>query len=570
VNVATGPDVDKQTSGPDVEGGGAISGEPARAQLEGSAYNPMGGPGVAHWQASYVSKPGLDDRGGVFFAAIEMTRMPMLVTDPNQPDNPIVFANRAFQDLTGYAEQEILGRNCRMLQGPDTDPAAVAEIREAVAAHRAVALDILNYKRDGRPFWNALFIGPIFDQQGHLLYFFASQLDITRRRFSEQSFRQAQKMEAIGQLTAGLAHDFNNLLQVVSGNLELARLKAGEDPVVAKALERASRATHKGARLTQQLLTFARKQHLESRRVNLNSLVVDFSDMIARTLGGAVQLRLDLDGALPPCDLDPTHFEMALLNVLINARDAMAGGGTVTIATTVYAQPAQLAERELPQQPHVVLCVRDEGPGMPAEVRRRAMEPFFTTKGAQGTGLGLAMVHGFVQQSRGKVEIESREGQGTTVRMIFPAATHDRPAPGPRPQPRAGVSSATVLVVDDSDDVREVAEGYLESLGCACIPASSGEAALRLLQAGQQADLLLTDVVMPGGMSGTQLAAEARRLRPELPVVLMTGYTDELPEREHGALEVLHKPFRRAELADKLQRMLGRAGGGADAFRHEG
>ncbi len=180
-------------------------------------------PSLAHLKSATIREPGLDDRGSVFFAAIEMTRMPMILTDPRQPDNPIVFANRAFQDLTGYTQGELVGRNCRFLQGPETSRETVAELRQAVEERRAIATEILNYKRDGSPFWNGIFIGPVFDEAGEIVYFFASQLDVTRRRVSEQAFRQAQKMEAIGQLTAGLAHDFNNLLQVVTGNLELAR-----------------------------------------------------------------------------------------------------------------------------------------------------------------------------------------------------------------------------------------------------------------------------------------------------------------------------------------------------------
>ncbi|WP_305820963.1 PAS domain-containing protein [Massilia brevitalea] len=252
----------------------------------------------------------------------------MVVTDPRQPDNPIVFVNRAFLDLTLYEEAEAVGRNCRFLQGPQTDPATVDAIRKAIADERTVAFDILNYKADGTPFWNALFLGPIFDQEGQLLYFFASQMDVTERRATEQSSLQAQKMEAIGQLTAGMAHDFNNLLQVINGNLELALLALGAgNNTAGESIRRAQRSAIKAGKLTQQLLTFARKQRLEPRRVNLNALLVEFSELLVRTLGDQVDLHLDLKPGLPACTLDPTHLEMALLNVLINARDAMPNGG---------------------------------------------------------------------------------------------------------------------------------------------------------------------------------------------------------------------------------------------------
>ncbi|HAV35379.1 MAG TPA: hybrid sensor histidine kinase/response regulator, partial [Massilia sp.] len=480
----------------DPQGDGQSVGVPADGQLEGSAYNPLGNPGLRHWQASYIDKAGLEDRGNIFFAAVEMTRMPMLVTDPRQPDNPIVFVNRAFLDLTLYDEQEVIGRNCRFLQGPQTDPATVAEIRAAVAEERAVALDILNYKADGTPFWNALYLGPIFDHEGHLLYFFASQMDVTERRATEQSSMQAQKMEAIGQLTAGMAHDFNNLLQVINGNLELALLGLGGNPNAGEPIRRAQRAAMKAGRLTQQLLTFARKQRLEPRRVNLNSLLVEFSEMLVRTLGGKVELHLDLKPGLPYCTLDPTHLEMALLNVLINARDAMPQGGKVKVGTSLLRHGGEDGS-------HVVICVIDEGEGMSPEVMRRATEPFFTTKGP-GTGLGLAMVHGFVQQSRGRLEIDSTPGEGTTVRMVFPVSDGAADALGSANAPAATAEEEAarprILVVEDNEDVRELAETMLGAAGYTVVSASSGERALELLDGGKKIDLLFTDVIMPGGM----------------------------------------------------------------------
>jgi PAS domain S-box-containing protein len=317
----------------DVQGEGQSIGVPAAGEHEHVSYNPTGGPGIHHWQEATITKPGLGERGSVFFAAIEMTRMPMILTDPNLPDNPIVFANRAFQDLSGYTEEEVLGRNCRFLQGAHTDRETVAELRDAVNGHRAVSVELLNYKRDGTPFWNACFVAPVFDKHDKLLYFFASQLDVTRRRTSEQAFRQAQKMESIGQLTAGLAHDFNNLLQVVSGNLELA-LSRTDDESLRRPLENASRAAERGSRLTKQLLAFARKTRLEAKPTNLNNLITDFGDMLENSVGPQIEIELNLRSRVPPALVDPVHLEMAVLNVLINARDAMPKGGTVTISTS--------------------------------------------------------------------------------------------------------------------------------------------------------------------------------------------------------------------------------------------
>ncbi|MET0981099.1 MAG: response regulator [Telluria sp.] len=556
--MATGSTPEESAGKPlDVQGDGESVGVPAGGELEGSAFNPLGNPGMKHWQAGYIDHAGLEDRGNIFFAAVEMTRMPMVVTDPRQEDNPIVFANRAFLDLTLYKEQDIIGRNCRMLQGPETNPDTVREIRTALAEHRAVALDILNYKADGTPFWNGLYIGPIFDHEGELLYFFASQLDITQRRMEEQSSLQAQKMEAIGQLTAGMAHDFNNLLQVINGNLELAMLSLDQSNRAAEPIRRAQRAAMKAGKLTQQLLTFARKQRLEPRRVNLNALLVEFSEMLVRTLGDRVELHLDLKPGLPWCTLDPTHLEMAVLNVVINARDAMPQGGQVRVSTVVLDKAAA------PGGGYVAVCVADEGEGMSPEVRRRATEPFFTTKGP-GTGLGLAMVHGFVQQSHGRLEIDSTPGRGTAVRMIFPVdgvreapRTPDDDAPAGAPPEEDGGDKPRILVVEDNEDVRELAESMLGAAGYAVVSAPSGEQALALLESDDGIDLVFTDVLMPGGMNGLQLADQVRQRRPDTPILITTGYMEELAAAPQAQrLDIISKPYRQDELLSRVRAIL--------------
>ncbi|HAK90814.1 response regulator [Massilia timonae] len=553
----------------DVQGGGQSRGVPADGDVEGNAVHPMGlpedNPGIHYWQSGYIEREGLQDRGNIFFAAVEMTRMPMLITDPRQEDNPIVFANGAFVDLTGYPIEQILGRNCRFLQGPDTDRATVAELHRAVEEQRAVAVDIVNYKADGTPFWNALFFGPIFDQEGKLLYFFASQMDITERRNNQESWLQAQKMEAIGQLSAGMAHDFNNLLQVINGNLEVALLGAGPQHKAAEPIRRAQRATMQAGKLTQQLLTFARKQRLEPKRLSMNSLVVEFSDMLVRTLGEKIDLRLDLKPGLPACTIDPTYLEMALLNVVLNARDAMPDGGAVTVGTAVLGDE-RCRLLGLPAGDYVCICVNDEGEGMTPEVKRRATEPFFTTKGP-GTGLGLAMVHGFVQQSHGKLDIESEPGRGTQVRMVFRVAEQAASDDASLAERRGGTQDepqqrrCRILVVEDNDDVRELAETMLEMAGYDVLSAPSGERALGLLESGEQADLLFTDVIMPGGMNGLELIERVHARRPGLPVLVTTGYMDELPGRgkPSGTLDVLSKPYQHQDLLDRVGAALKRA-----------
>jgi PAS domain S-box-containing protein len=572
-----GLDTEREGGGPE---SGGVSGVPAGDSLDNGTFPLTGGPQRRHWRESTISDDDLSDRGGVFFAAVEMTRMPMILSDPRQPDNPIVFANKAFLDLTGYEEAEVIGRNCRFLQGPRTDQEHVRELREAVANREAVSLEILNYKRDGTPFWNAVFIGPVFDRSGELLYFFASQLDVSRRRESEDARRHSQKMEAIGQLTAGLAHDFNNLLQVVAGNHELLERDLVE-PKSRRRLDIAAQAVERAARLTRQLLAFARKTRLNPVRVDLSATIAGFAELLETSLGSTIDLRLDLLRRMPAALIDEAQLETALLNVLANSRDSMGRGGTVTVATSTLHLNGDAAARDLPPGDYVVVEVRDTGSGMSEAVRQRAIEPFFTTKTVgKGTGLGLAMVHGFVQQSRGRLEIDSRPEQGTTVRMLFPVAPADtllagESSPGapaaPRtltreaepPAPAAGAAGARILLVEDSDEVRQLAHDHLAEAGYVVYLASSADEALqKLTQLDWKIDLLFTDLIMPGSINGLALADSVRERLPDLPILLTTGYTEDLVgEAKAAGADVLGKPYRRAELLDRVQGALGRLAG---------
>ncbi len=548
----------------------AATGESAGDLKDSTSYSPTGNHPTHHWKRAIIGAPGLGDRSTVFFAALQMTRMPMILTDPRQDDNPIVFANKAFLDLTGYEEHEILGRNCRFLQGAETDRDAVAELRAAIDAKEAIALELINYRRDGSSFWNAVFIAPVLGPDGELLYFFASQLDVTRRRESEQAFRQAQKMEAIGQLTAGLAHDFNNLLQVVSGNIDIVANQV-EDERHQRLLTNAARAADRGSKLTRQLLAFARKTRLEPKTVDMNQLIHEFGDLLDNTVGAQIRLVTALERRLPAVQVDPTHLEMAILNVLLNARDAMPKGGTVTIATRLWKLNGDAPMHQLPEGEYVVLTIRDEGTGMPDHVRRRATEPFFTTKGAErGTGLGLAMVHGFVQQSLGRLEIDSAPGEGTEIRMLFPVAnatTGTAPAaPAPKQATGQGATggSETILLVEDSDDVRALAQEQIAALGYRVVLAASGEEALERLKT-ETIDLLFTDIVMPGGMSGLELVEQFRETHPQTPVLMTTGYNEDLvADIPRGSnLDVIGKPYRREQLADRIRAALDRRTSGA-------
>lgn len=538
------------------------------------------GGGQHHWKQSVITNPSLDERGGVFFAAIEMTRMPMILTDPSQHDNPIVFANNAFLDLTGYDLSDIIGHNCRFLQGAQTDRETVRQLRESIAARQALSVEILNYRRDGTPFWNGVFIGPVYDEHGELLYFFASQLDVTARKEAEATRFQSQKMESIGQLTAGLAHDFNNLLQVLSGSLDMMASRRDDEKIFNRYHSAATQAAERGTKLTAQLLSFARRSRLEPRRVELTDLINSIAELLDSTVGSRAELQLNLRRRLPEIEADPDHLEMALLNVIVNARDAVAAGGNITITTGTAAVDGDNPVSGLADGQYVVLKVNDDGAGMTEETLQRAVEPFFTTKqkGA-GTGLGLATAHGFALQSRGALKIDSSVGKGTSVQFFFPIQKDDDrtlamepDTSGFQPEEVDRQSSRTVLVVEDEALIADLAEAALVEAGYHVRVAhdyEQGLAAFEQLQADGGVALLFSDVVMPGTHNGLALAQEVRKRAPDVPVLLTTGYNDEMalqgPQPE--ALDVIGKPYRRKELIARVQAAIRR--GGRDRQSHQ-
>ena len=509
---------------------------------------------------------GVDDHNSdIFFAAIETTRMPMILTDPKQADNPIVFANHAFTSMTGYTPEEIVGRNCRFLQGPETDRDTVAEVRESIQDHKEASVEILNYRKDGTSFWNALYISPVFSRAGELVYFFASQLDVSRRRDAEAALQQAQKMEAVGQLTGGIAHDFNNLLQVITGYMDSLKdqAAASQNARMVRQVGAVSEAANRAATLTQQLLAFSRKQKLEGRIVNLNQLVKGMSDMANRTLGDAIEFDYCLDAELWNTRIDPSQAEMALLNVMINARDAMPAGGAITVETVNrdLQHGDELLLVGLNPGRYTQVSVTDTGTGIPEDVLKRVMEPFFTTKDeGKGTGLGLSMVYGFAKQSGGAVNIVSEIGRGTTVRLYFPASDLKAKADvgaSNRAMDRGGHEH--ILVVDDRAEVADLARTMLEDVGYSVETATDGKEALAKFDGGHRFDLVFSDVIMPGGMNGVSLARELKHRQPGLKVLLTTGYAESTIERtDVGGVEfdMINKPYRRTDLARKIRIIL--------------
>jgi PAS domain S-box-containing protein len=387
------------------------------------------------------------------------------------------------------------------------------------------------------------------------------------RQKAELALAQAQKMETLGQLTGGIAHDFNNLLTIIQGNLELLGDRLAGEPRLARLVGAMRQAADRGERLTGQLLAFARRQRLQPERTALGPLIEGFAPLLRRAVGETVEVQLRLAEGLAPVCIDPAQFENALLNLAVNARDAMPAGGALVVETRRADADPRLAELIAPAAAEgwAAVEVRDVGTGMRPEVVARAFEPFFTTKDVgRGSGLGLSQVYGFVRQSEGQVAIESVAGAGTRVCLYLPQAgpAARPPAPVPAPEPAAPGRGETVLVVEDDAEVRALAVAMLRDLGYAVATASSGPEALALLadRGAGAVDLLFTDIVMPGGMSGVELGRAAEALHPGLKVLLTTGYAAEV--LTHGAaaprFPLVQKPYKRADLARRLRAALAR------------
>jgi signal transduction histidine kinase/HAMP domain-containing protein len=430
------------------------------------------------------------------------------------------------------------------------------QIRENISEQQPAFVEVYCPRRN---IWYAINAFP--SSQGFAIFL----RDITEhkhaleaRHLMEEQLHQSQKMESVGQLTGGVAHDFNNLLTVVSGNLELVEA-ATDVRKVRKFAAAAQRAIDRGAKLTAQLLAFSRRQTLNPKVFNANQRISEFQGLIRQAVGAGYEVKLRTDDQLWLCHVDPSLLETALLNLVLNARDAMPDGGVLQIETrNMVVEEGAMAGCSA--GPYVRLSVTDTGCGIPPEVRDRVFEPFFTTKEVgKGTGLGLSMVYGFVRQSGGHIAIESAPGGGTTIALYLPKATQ-KPEAGKETRQAQAVTSGSerILLVDDNDDLLEVTSEMLSVRGYQVSCARNGAEALRMLQSDQEFELLLTDIVMPNGMSGVELAREARRLRRGIKILLTSGYARDVLQR-HDAVDefpIIRKPFRFIELARSLQAVL--------------
>ena len=477
-----------------------------------------------------------------------------------------LLGNRQFEKLTGLSSAKLQGRTVEEVFPGDKD--LHAELREherkVFESARVIRRERQGRYPDGSLRHFSVTKFPVFDADGQVMAIGTTNHDVTELKRAEDQLRQSQKMEVVGQLTGGVAHDFNNLLGAVIGNLELAGESLGGSTRATPFVRNAMRAAARGAALTQRLLAFSRKQPLRPEPVDANRLARGMSDLLRRSLGETIDIEIVGDAGLWQCLVDPGQLENVLLNLAINARDSMPTGGMLTIE----ASNARLSEDyaatldDVEPGQYVLVEISDTGCGMPADVVEHAFEPFFTTKEVgKGTGLGLSMVYGFVKQSGGHVTIYSEVGEGTTIKLYLPRyyggddAASERGATEDIPLARG----ETVLVVEDDSDVRALIRELLQSLGYAVLEASSAQAAFDVLTDAPCVDLLLTDIVLPGGVNGRQLAEELTRQRPELAVLYTSGYS-ESAVIHHGRLdpgiELLQKPFLKADLARAVRKAL--------------
>ena len=470
--------------------------------------------------------------------------------------------NSALERMTGVAADEILGQRPEMF-GLGYGASGVLSAMESAINGRSVTIsdEPFAFARAGRRGFFEATIAPVYGEAGIILGGVAFLHDTTEQRGLEEALRQAQKMEAVGQLTGGIAHDFNNVLTIVAGNLELLEMRLEDRPDVKRLATAASMATSRAERLTQQLLAFSRKQQLQPEPLDLNAVMTGIRELLRKTVGERIEIEFRPGIALWQSLVDRNQVESMLLNLILNARDAMPDGGRITIETE-NAQPRSSQVLGLPGglDSSVLLTVTDTGTGMPQDVLDRVFEPFFTTKPqGRGTGLGLSMIYGFVRQSGGHIQIESTEGVGTRVLIYLPRGTAKIMPDAALPHREVSLGRGeTVLVVEDDEAVRQYACGVLDDLGYRVIEAETGDAGLIAAEANPEIDIVLTDIVMPGLLDGVSMAREIQKHRPDLKILFTSGYSETQP-REDGLVSsanFLKKPYRPADLAEKLRSLL--------------
>jgi PAS domain S-box-containing protein len=481
-------------------------------------------------------------------------------------DGEIVLLNAHAEKQFGYRRDELLGHKVT-----DIIPEGFAErliadgtrtAAEALAQQIGTGIELHGRRKDGTRFPIEIMLSPLESAEGVLVT--AAIRDISERKQLARQLHQSQKMEAVGQLTGGIAHDFNNLLGIIIGNLDLLDRLVSDNPAAMKRIQTAQKAATRGAEITRRLLVFSRNEELKPSVIRMGDSIQNMIELAAGALGAEIRITTQVDASMPPIFVDPAGLESALLNLVVNARDAMPRGGSIVVTSharyLIEGHPVVLAG-DLQAGRYACVSVSDTGHGMSKETLERAFEPFFTTKPRnKGTGLGLAMVYGFVKQSGGTVRVYSEMGHGTTVSFYLPLAD----GPGPQLPAAAGMPqqaklAGTVLVVDDEPDLLEIALAYLADMGYTALQAKDGMSALEMIAQRNDIDLLVTDIVMPGGLNGLDLVQEVRALRPDIKIIYSSGFPAKVLEEKSMPLvdgPLLHKPYQRSEFAAMIRSVL--------------
>ncbi len=490
--------------------------------------------------------------------------VPAMIFVKDADNGRFVLLNRFGEDLLGYDRRDVIGKTDYDIFPKEQADRFVARDRDVLVSHQALVTpeEPIATRIRGTKLLHTTEVA-VPDQTGAMRYLMGFSVDISERREIEQQLRHALKMEAVGQLTGGVAHDFNNLLGIIIGNLDLVLDAVKGDRELKDIAQAALDGALRGAEVTQRLLAFSRRQPVQPMRINLNDRLQQIVPMLRRTLGDPISIQLHVAPELWSVLVDSSQTDTALLNLAVNSRDAMPQGGVLTIETAnVHLDRAFVSRHlELRAGEYVRLTVKDTGAGIPPAVLERVFEPFFTTKGTgKGTGLGLSMVYGFVKQSGGHIKIDSEIGQGTSVIIHLPRGTATgADEAGQDAQPRGPAAGGElVLVVEDNEGMRAVTAKQLTGLGYRVLEADSGATALKTLDGNAEIALLFSDIMMPGGMTGYDLAREARRRRPNLPILLTTGYSSEAAAEgpKIDKLQLLMKPYRMNDLEDRLRQVL--------------
>lgn len=492
---------------------------------------------------------------------VEQAVESVVITDT---EGKIIYVNHAFEEVSGYKREEVLGKNPRILKSGKQDPAFYSEMWGTISKGQTWRGRLINQRKDGTLFEEEAILSPVRDTSGAIVSFAALKRDITKQMEMEQQLLQSQKMEAIGRLAGGVAHDFNNLLTSILGFAQIVLEQAGPQSPMAEDIQEIIRAGERAAALTQQLLAFSRRQVIEPKTLDVGTVVAEMEKMLKRLIGEDIDLRIKNDPGAWQVKIDPNQFGQVLINLAVNARDAMPKGGMLSIDVKNERVEEKLAYRHEQIAPgeYVVVSVSDTGSGMPEDVQRHLFEPFFTTKPkGKGTGLGLATLYGVVKQNKGAVTVYSEVGKGTAFRIYLPRyAEAGKPRESVVEVAEVLSGKETILLVEDEKMVRTMAERGLGNRGYKILACGTGQEALAVMDKMREPiHLLLTDVVMPE-MSGPDLAKKVEEKRPGIKVLFMSGYTDEMMAA-HGILEegthFIQKPFTPSTLAKKVREVLG-------------